>query len=263
MSSEFGEIPSDDVEPIDAIVALAAGRPLTPVWRNSFGGLTFQIGSGPNREFVKWAPAGSELDLAAEAERLEWAAPFTPVPRVLSLDADDFGSWLVTSGLRGQSAVAPRWTADPASAVVAAGKALRAFHDALPVQDCPFSWGIERRRAAKEPQAVTPQQKQTLAALADHPPIERLVVCHGDPTVPNTLLVDDGTWSGHVDLGWLGVADRWADLAIATWSTVWNYGPGWEQAYLDAYGVNPDPVRTKYYRTLWYLDAYTTEHSAS
>lgn len=34
----------------------------------------------------------------------------------------------------------------------------------------------------------------------------------------------------------MGVADRWADLAIATLSTTWNYGPGWEQSVLDAYG---------------------------
>ena len=51
----------------------------------------------------------------------------------------------------------------------------------------------------------------------------------------------DGHWSGHVDLGLLGTADRWADLAVATWSTEWNYGPGWEQLLLDAYGIAPTP----------------------
>jgi kanamycin kinase len=49
------------------------------------------------------------------------------------------------------------------------------------------------------------------------------------------------------------VADRWADLAIATWSTGWNYGPGWESLLLEAYGVPPDPDRTRYYRLLWDL----------
>jgi kanamycin kinase len=69
--------------------------------------------------------------------------------------------------------------------------------------------------------------------------------------VPNTLIGDDGRWTGHVDLGALGVADRWADLAVATWSTVWNYGPGFEAALLDAYGVEPDEERTAFYRRLW------------
>ena len=85
------------------------------------------------------------------------------------------------------------------------------------------------------------------------PPADKLVVCHGDACAPNTLITDDGRWSGHVDLGDLGVADRWADLAIATWSTGWNYGPGWEQVLLDAYGIKPDEERTSYYRLLWEL----------
>ncbi len=85
------------------------------------------------------------------------------------------------------------------------------------------------------------------------PPIDRLVVCHGDTCAPNTLIGDDGRCAGHVDLGALGVADRWADLAIATWSTRWNYGDGWEPALLAAYGIDPDPERTAYYRLLWDL----------
>jgi len=56
-----------------------------------------------------------------------------------------------------------------------------------------------------------------------------------------------------VDLGSLGTADRWADLAVATWSTQWNYGAGWEQLLLDAYGTDPDPGRSAYYRLLWDL----------
>jgi kanamycin kinase len=64
---------------------------------------------------------------------------------------------------------------------------------------------------------------------------------------------EDGRWSGHVDMDALGVADRWADLAVATWSTVWNYGPGWEGTLLDAYGISLDRERTSFYRKLWEL----------
>jgi aminoglycoside phosphotransferase len=70
---------------------------------------------------------------------------------------------------------------------------------------------------------------RALELVADMPDIDKLVVCHGDACAPNTLLTVDGTCSGHVDLGVLGVADRWADLAVATWSAEWNYGPGWER----------------------------------
>ncbi|HEY1642329.1 MAG TPA: phosphotransferase, partial [Streptosporangiaceae bacterium] len=92
-----------------------------------------------------------------------------------------------------------------------------------------------------------------LDRLTAIPPADRLVVCHGDACAPNTMLSDDGRWSAHADLSDLGVADRWADLAVATWSTTWNYGPGWERPLLDAYGIDPDPGRTGYYRLLWEL----------
>jgi kanamycin kinase len=79
------------------------------------------------------------------------------------------------------------------------------------------------------------------------------VVCHGDACVPNTLIDDEGGYAGHVDLGSLGRADRWADIAVATWSTEWNYGPGWADLFLTAYGVGLDEERTRYYRDLWDL----------
>ena len=40
----------------------------------------------------------------------------------------------------------------------------------------------------------------------------------------------------------LGVADRWADLAIASWSLGWNFGPGWDETFYQAYGVGPTPT---------------------
>jgi kanamycin kinase len=64
---------------------------------------------------------------------------------------------------------------------------------------------------------------RVLELLAGVPPIDRLVVCHGDSCALNTLLAADGRWSAHVDLGALGVADRWADLAIATWKRPAGY----------------------------------------
>jgi kanamycin kinase len=87
--------------------------------------------------------------------------------------------------------------------------------------------------------------------LSDPPPVDRLVVCHGDACAPNTLIDDDGSCSGHVDLGALGLADRWADLAVATLSLSWNYPGHWEDELLDAYGIDPDAPRIEYYRRLW------------
>jgi kanamycin kinase len=253
---------------IPAPVAEVAGSaPVRPVWVNELGGMTFEAGTGDQRRFVKWAPAGSGINLAAEAARLRWAVAFTPVPRLLAHGADGTGSWLVTRALPGEMAVTGRWLARPRTAVTAIGEGLRALHDALPAGGCPFSWSAAdrlrdtRERAGQgriDPAGWHPDHaglsiEAALDLLADPPPVDKLVVCHGDSCAPNTLITEDGRWSGHVDLGELGVADRWADLAVATWSTTWNYGPGWEIPLLDAYGIAPDPDRTRYYRLLWQL----------
>jgi kanamycin kinase len=223
----------------EAVAIVAAGRVARAVWQNELGGLTFEIDEGDERVFVKWSPAGDAPDLVIEAERLEWAARHIVVPRVLDVGEDDEGSWLVTAALAGTNAVAPEWVARPEAAVTGLGRGLRALHDALPVDDCPFSWSVADRASP--------------VVEHDAPPIDRLVVCHGDACAPNTLLGDDGSCVGHVDFGRLGVADRWADLAVATWTTVWNYGPGWEDVLLAAYGVARDPERTAFYRWLWDL----------
>lgn len=255
------------LRPPAAVARLAAGRTTRAVWANEVGGLTFEVGHGPERFFVKWTPAERAWELEAEGERLRWAAAFTPVPAVIEEGHDHTGAWLATTALPGENAVSSRWTAEPAVAVRAIGDGLRALHDAVPVRACPFSWSAggrladARRRVSAgelDPAGWHPIHRHlsvedALALAEDIPSTDLLVACHGDACAPNTLLTGDGRWSGHVDLGSLGVADRWADLAVATWSTEWNYGPGWEELLLDVYGVDADHERMAYYRLLWDL----------
>lgn len=236
-------IPLDPVEVPAVVRELAGGAALTPVWRNELGGLTFRT---DDERYIKWGPRDPEADVAAEAERLAWAGRHTPVPRALELGGDLTHAWLVTAALPGESAVHPRWIVEPMTAVRAVGEGLRALHDALPVDDCPFDWTVPGRIVRAGERGI-----RVPARLREAPPVDRLVVCHGDACCPNTLIGDDGRWSGHVDLGALGIADRWADIAVAAMSTEWNYGPGYHDALIDAYGIAPDRERLAYYRDLW------------
>jgi kanamycin kinase len=249
------------VEIPSAVRRLAAGAETVPVWRNELGGLTFRLGDD---RYVKWFGGGhSEIDFAAEAERLAWAGRYTAVPRVLEVGHDDEGQWLMTAAIAAESAVSPRWLADPLRATEAIGRGLRALHESLPVAECPFTWSVEERLARFEERVAsgtTPGDwmsehrglsieiaRETLHRM---PPLD-LVVCHGDACAPNTLLDAEGQVAGHVDVARLGTADRWADLAVAAWSTVWNYGPGFEADVYRGYGIEPDEERIRYYRLLW------------
>lgn len=254
-----------------ASIARIARSALFPVWQNQLGGLTFfeqtEDPNGPGR-YLKWVASGTpELNLGAEAKRLTWAASRgARVPTVLEHGSDASGEWLVTAAVPGASAVSSRWIAAPEKAAFEVGAGLRELHDHLDPLECPFGWSIERRLAQARdrldrgigPFDWAPEHSglsvaEAWATLADPPPIDRLVVCHGDACAPNTLIGDDGRFAAHVDLGSLGVADRWADLAVAAWSTEWNYGAGYDQLVYEGYGIHPDPTRIAYYRLLWDL----------
>ncbi|WP_370616903.1 phosphotransferase [Mumia qirimensis] len=239
---EVSEIPNPSTVAVPAIVErLADGAGITPVWRNELGGVTFRLGT---ERFVKWMPHGSEeIDLVAEAARMRWASHWIRVPDVLGLGSDQEATWLITAALPGLSAVSPTWIDAPEIAARAIGAGLRHLHEALPVAECPYDWGVAAR-LARTPNAYPDE-------LRTPPPVDRLVVCHGDACAPNTLLDEHGQFVAHVDLGSLGTADRWADLAVAAWSMDWNFGPGYDDLVYAAYGVEPDAERIAYYRLLW------------
>lgn len=222
---------------IPAIVCQLSGNDQPQlVWKNELGGLTYRVGN----RFIKWNPHTTGLDLEAERLRLEWAIRWHSVPTVLDWGTDGEAQWMVTAALAGEGAVTETWLARPLQAARAIGRGLRLLHDTLPVADCPFDWSVETRTGHRVP-----------TAELGMPPIDRLVVCHGDPCSPNTIIAADGTPAGHVDLGALGVADRWADLAVASMNLDYNFGPSWEDEFFIAYGIERDEERISYYRFLW------------
>jgi len=241
-----------------------ARRPFQVVWENALGGLTFRIEDSSRTLYLKWMPTTAGDVLAREAQRLRWASVFTPVPAVVDYGVDAESTWLVTEGIDAENAVSPRWKLDPRSATRALGAGLRTLHDALPLEDCPYEWSLEGRLdAVREPRNLDALERHTwsecfvdmtvpraMDELASEPSLD-LVVCHGDACAPNTLIDARGTWVAHLDLGNLGRGDRWADLAILSWSTVWNYGPGWEHLIYDSYGIEPDDEKIRFYRLLW------------
>ncbi len=249
-----------------SVEGLIKGRRCEVVWLSALGGLTFRIDDTASSLYVKWLPVASEVDVTVEIEKLRWASAYTPVPTVVERGSDAEGSWIVTESIDADNAVATRWKRDPKRATVAFGAGLRALHDALPIEGCSYTWSAAQRlhdiqRRVENGSLEQHQWSQSFDSLTLRTaldelrviPDEDLVVCHGDACAPNTLIDDSGKWVAHVDLGNLGIGDRWADLAVMTWSTVWNYGEGWEMNVYDAYGIEPDPEKIRFYRLLWEL----------
>ena len=217
--------------------------------------------------FVKLSFGAQNPPLGDDAVRLRWARAFLPVPEVLGSGTADGLDWLVSRALAGVDATAPELLAEPEPLVAALGRGLRRFHEKAPVGACPFDFRLAaalprvRQRASSltefESSPDAEHQNLSLAgALAkleeDRPAQENLVICHGDFCFPN-VVIEDGMVIGYLDLGDLGVADRWRDIAIGAWSTIWNLGTRYEDLFYEAYGIEPDRQKIAYYRLLYDL----------
>lgn len=217
--------------------------------------------------FVKVTTSDNFPNGREEAARILWASKHLPVPALLDHGSEGGFDWMVTRGLPGRPAVDPDLMADPQRLVPILAEGLRRFHEA-PAADCPFEFragpALEHARARAEAGVIDPEEdlheehrhlgvEEALGELQRlFPDDEDLVVCHGDYCLPNVLVEGDRA-VGFVDLGELGVADRWWDVAVGAWSCTWNLGPGFEGLFYRVYGIEPDERKIAFYRLLYDL----------
>ncbi|MEG0183852.1 MAG: APH(3')-II family aminoglycoside O-phosphotransferase [Stenotrophomonas sp.] len=214
--------------------------------------------------FLKSEAIDAFSELAGEIQRLRWLrAQQLPAPEVLAVAEEGGRRWLLMSALPGRDLASSPELA-PQQVVELLADALRRLH-ALPVAACPFdeplSVRVRNARARVEAGQVdaddfdgerlgqTPEQ--VLAELmAGLPADEDRVVTHGDACLPNLMAVNGG-FSGFIDCGRLGVADRCQDLALAARSLVHNYDhTRWVAPLLARYGIAADERRLAFYRLL-------------
>lgn len=237
-------------------------------WRRDDGEVTtwrLDHGGAPTR-FLKVGHLDDVPSLFDERDRLVWAGPRLPVPEVLDCGRIGDVTYLVTLGLPGVDAAKPGPKTRPAKTARALGEGLRRLHE-TPAHDCPFQVSIDRLAAValenlragrlglpRDPANHRARLSRQVAEriLADPPSSDEAVLCHGDYCAPNALL-QGAEVTGFVDLGLLGVADRWRDIAVGSWSAAWNFGDKCEAAFLDGYGIEPDPARLRFFRVVFDL----------
>ena len=97
--------------------------------------------------------------------------------------------------------------------------------------------------------------EELLSWLFEHRPIEDLVLSHGDFCLPN-VFIDNGKFSGFVDVGRMSICDRWNDIAICLRSLRSNFSgrynginyPGFdEDKFFSLLGIEPDYEKIKYF----------------
>lgn len=239
--------PSEGWEPVDI------GESDTSVYRRG-------------NTFAKCCDPSGVVDLAAERDRITWLAG-TGLPGATVVDwlESPSGACVVTSAVPG----VPGDTLPPAShdrAMRSLGEVLRELHS---LTDCPFERPLAEviasaadvvRRGAVNPEYLTDEWRRLQPTelldqvVAERPYVESVlepVVCHGDACLPNVFFDPDTLEvTGLIDLGRLGIADRYSDLALTTIQLhdEWSADPA---PFHKAYGVpDPDPRRLYFFRLL-------------
>lgn len=207
------------------------------------------------------ADAHAVAALRDERDRQRWLGDVgIPAPRVVDWSERDDAATLISTTVPG----VPASSAPPSSGAAAArgvGRLLADLH--ARTADCPFDRGLSVTLAEAEQhvaaglvdtddlddERIGRTAESLLEELRARAQGQRqdVVLCHGDASLPN-LFLDPSTWqpTGIVDVGRLGLADRYLDLALVVRSIADDrnpgYGPGAADAFWSAYGWEPAAV---------------------
>jgi aminoglycoside 3'-phosphotransferase-2 len=257
MSTAFDGSPA-----FPARLSALADFPRQRVTLGESGASVWRIEGSGETLFLKAAPEHALSEMPGEVERLSWLRPApVPAPRLRDSFAADGQDWLLMTALPGRDLTQLVDRPEELVAILATG--LHALHGLDP-QTCPFDHRIEARLEAGAANIAADLVDETdfddafvdwkatdiLAWLHAHRPDgEDLVVTHGDACLPN-IMADAAGFSGIIDCGRLGVADRWQDLALACRSLAFNCGEPYVAAFLEAYGAEWDAERYAFYCAL-------------
>jgi len=218
------------------------------------------------QRYLKRGRGPQAHDVIDEYARLQWLQMRIDVPAIVGILSAESEAWLLTAAVPGPTAYQLLERGDEAtihSAVDSLADHLRRLH-AIPARDCPFDAGHAIRLAhARErmEQGLVDEDDfdedrlgQTPEALWERlstltPDGSDLVVTHGDYSLDNLILPADGALHC-IDVGRLGVADRYQDVAIA-WNCLGEFGADLQKRFLQRYGIDKlDMRRMEFHLTL-------------
>lgn len=165
-----------------------------------------------------------------EARIMEWLGGRLPAPRIICHEMQEGCDYLLMTRIRGDMSCADKYLKDSDSLAQTLASGLKQLWG-IDISDCPCNMNLDRKLKMAEynvqnhlvdTEHVDPHTfgengfespKHLLDYLYTHRPPEDLVLSHGDFCLPNIIL-ENGQISGYIDLGKMGIADRWQDIAL-------------------------------------------------
>ena len=253
----------------DELFALLKNRTLSPVSVGLSGASVFCCEDA----FLKIQPLSEEAE--NECAALCYLKNLFPVPECLFYGVKGGIAYLFTSRVSGKMACDPSRMKEPRLLTECLAEALKARWRIDPA-GCPLKTNTEkklrlaRRRAEEGLVDLTQTDPDTFGKtgfrdplalvewLEDHFPEEDAVLSHGDFCLPNVFFDEKGL-TGIVDLGRMGIADRWQDIALCRRSLIQSFRGDYtgvpisgfsEEMLFDALEIRPDPNKIRFFTLL-------------
>ena len=199
--------------------------------------------------------------LTQEYNALKWLFGKFPVPEIVLFDDDSDNEFLITKAIAGEMVCSDRYLNDPAKSLKIIKEAFDKIYS-VDISSCPFDVSNNYKLALVsenvrkglvknenlEPQTLKKygSVENLLNYLINNQFEEELCFSHGDTSLPNIFALGD-SFSGFIDVGECGVADKWFDLAICEKSIRRNYGEEYISKFYDELGIIPDRNKLDYY----------------
>lgn len=220
---------------------------------------------------LKIQKPSSETDNEYQAVR--WLSHKIPVPEILEYEVSDGTAYTLMTKMPGEMLCEERYMNDPAMLLDIIAEAMECLWKA-DISGCPCDNSLNvKLKAARynvehgladigstQPDTFGENRfrspEELLRWLEENRPEEDLVLSHGDFCLPNIFAVN-GRLSGFIDLGRMGVSDRWCDIAICHRSLAQNfagmynggrsYGGYRPEMLFDRLGIKADRQKVRYY----------------
>lgn len=212
-----------------------------------------------------------------EKDIAEWLNPRIPVPKMLEYYIEEGNAYTLMTKINGTMLCDEEYLNNSTLLVKLVAKALKLLWS-IDVSSCPFKVSrledrlIEAKRNIEngfvnmdnvEPETFEKGgftgPKELLEWLENNKPKEDTVLSHGDLCLPN-IFGKGNEIIGFIDIGKMGPADRWQDIAIAIRSLKHNFEGKYNQGkkyfdfepemLLNELGIKLDKEKYRYYLLL-------------
>jgi len=221
---------------------------------------------------LKIQPNSAETD--NEYLMVNWLNHQIPIPSIPVYRKKDGFTYTLMTKVEGNMLCTEEYMKEPEVIIKIMALALKMLWK-VDIKNCPYTTSRldNQLRAAEynvanglvdidnvEPETFGPRgfknPEELLKWLKCNRPEEDIVLTHGDFCLPN-ILVKDGSISGFIDLGKMGPADRWQDIAIAIRSMEHNFNGKYTdgqkifdfkpEMLIDELGITWDEPKYRYY----------------